>query len=122
MRLDRPTSTTLSSTSIETLVLTSMRHKDIELQENLEMWTTDFQEAAQKYREAHIRVETTKAAIEDLGKYSTALDAAIMKFHSIKMEEINQIAGELWRQTYQGTDVDTIMIRSENENASSRRS
>jgi DNA repair protein RAD50 len=40
-----------------------------------------------------------------------------MKFHSLKMQEINAIAGELWRSTYQGTDVDTIMIRSENDTA-----
>jgi DNA repair protein RAD50 len=52
-------------------------------------------------------------------KYSQALDNAIMKYHSLKMEEINNIAGDLWKSTYQGTDVDTIMIRSENDTASS---
>jgi hypothetical protein len=26
-----------------------------------------------------------------------------MKFHSMKMEEINRIIGELWRNTYVGT-------------------
>ena len=40
-----------------------------------------------------------------------------MKYHSIKMEEINRIIEELWRKTYQGTDVDTILIRSDNEGA-----
>lgn len=40
-----------------------------------------------------------------------------MKFHSIKMEEINRIIEELWRKTYQGTDVDSILIRSDNESA-----
>ena len=43
-----------------------------------------------------------------------------MKYHGMKMEEINQIIGELWRKTYQGTDVDTILIRSENENATAK--
>ena len=40
-----------------------------------------------------------------------------MKYHSIKMEEINSIIEELWKKTYQGTDVDTIVIRSDNEGA-----
>jgi DNA repair protein RAD50 len=45
-----------------------------------------------------------------------------MKFHSIKMEEINRIVEELWKRTYRGTDVDTILIRSDNENAKGNRS
>lgn len=54
-----------------------------------------------------------------------------MKFHSMKMEEINRIIGELWRNTYVGTgnsrfvwftlDVDTILIRSEKEDQKANR-
>lgn len=36
-----------------------------------------------------------------------------MEYHKLKMEEINRIVEELWRNTYQGTDVDRILIRSE---------
>jgi DNA repair protein RAD50 len=57
----------------------------------------------------------TKAAVEDLARYGGALDKAIMKYHSLKMNEINQIISELWVNTYQGTDVDTIMIKAEND-------
>ncbi len=102
-------------------ILGTMRAKDDELQRLLTEWETDYKDAARKYREAHIKVETTKAAIDDLGRYGTALDQAIMKYHSMKMEEINRIAGELWQSTYQGTDVDTILIRSDIENASNKR-
>ena len=45
-----------------------------------------------------------------------------MRYHSIKMEEINRIIEELWKKTYQGTDVDTILIRSDNETAKGNRS
>lgn len=38
-----------------------------------------------------------------------------MRYHSLKMEEINRIAEELWKRTYQGTDIDRILIRSDNE-------
>lgn len=93
----------------------AMNAKDDELQRLLLEWETDYKDAARNYREAHIKVETTKAAIQDLGLYGAALDKAIMKYHTMKMEEINRIAGELWQSTYQGTDVDTILIRSEND-------
>lgn len=46
-------------------------------------------------------------------KYSKALDSAIVKFHTLKMEEINKLIKELWSATYQGNDIDTIEIRSE---------
>jgi DNA repair protein RAD50 len=38
-----------------------------------------------------------------LEKYSKALDNAILKYHSIKMDEINDTIGHLWNKTYQGT-------------------
>ena len=95
----------------------SITAKDSQLADLLEEYDREYRDAAEKYKEMHIKVETTKAAIEDMKKYSSALDSAIMKFHSLKMQEINAIAGELWRSTYQGTDVDSIMIRSENDTA-----
>ncbi|KAK4191866.1 DNA repair protein RAD50 [Podospora australis] len=75
----------------------------------------DLKKAKSKYRESHIKVETTKAAIDDLGRGTIALDHAIMQFHSLKMEEINRTIGELWQSTYQGTDIDSIQIRSDVE-------
>ncbi|THC99058.1 hypothetical protein EYZ11_001454 [Aspergillus tanneri] len=99
-----------------------MKSKDDQLMQLLADWNTDYKDAASKYKEAHIKVETTKAAVEDLARYGSALDKAIMKYHGLKMEEINAIVGELWQKTYRGTDVDTILIRSDNENAKGNRS
>jgi len=93
----------------------SMKTKDEELARLLVEWETDYQDAARKYRETHIKVETTKAAIEDLGRYGQALNNAIMRYHALKMEEVNRIIGELWQATYQGTDIDTILIKSDTE-------
>lgn len=45
-----------------------------------------------------------------------------MKYHSIKMAEINSIIEELWQKTYQGTDVDKILIRSDDETGKGNRS
>ncbi|KKY27989.1 putative dna repair protein rad50 [Phaeomoniella chlamydospora] len=94
-----------------------MKEKDVQLQGLLAEWDTSYKDVARQYREVHIKVETTKAAVEDLGRYSSALDKAVMTYHSLKMAEINRIIEELWRETYQGTDVDTIFIRSDNENS-----
>ncbi|KAK5170919.1 DNA repair protein rad50 [Saxophila tyrrhenica] len=100
----------------------SLKSKDQQLDELIKEFETDYDGAGRKYKEAHIKSETTKACVEDLGRYSGALDKAIMKYHSLKMEQINTSIEELWRKTYQGTDVDTIMIKSENENAKSNKS
>ncbi|KAI9836966.1 MAG: DNA repair protein rad50 [Thelocarpon superellum] len=99
-----------------------MKSKDNELTRLLNDWNTDYKDAAKNFKESHIKVETTKAAVEDLGRYGSALDKAIMKYHGLKMEEINRIVEELWKRTYQGTDVDTILIRSDNESGKGNRS
>lgn len=103
-------------------IIGQLKSKDETLGQLAKDWETEYQGAAKKYKEFHIRVETTKACIEDLGRYGGALDKAIMKYHAQKMEEVNRIVDELWRKTYQGTDVDTILIRSENENVKSNKS
>ncbi|KAE8854763.1 hypothetical protein PTNB73_10412 [Pyrenophora teres f. teres] len=97
-----------------------MKNKDDQLTELMEEYNNLYKDSAQQYREAHIKVETTKAAIEDLGRYAGALDKAIMKYHTLKMEEINRILAELWRNAYQGTDVDTIRIASDGDGKGNR--
>ncbi|KAI5296642.1 DNA repair protein rad50 [Ascosphaera acerosa] len=99
-----------------------MKSKDNQLVELLKDWEVDYKDARYRYKEAHIKVAITKAAIDDLAKYGGALDNAIMKYHSLKMEEINRIIEELWQKTYKGTDVDTVLIRSDNETARGNRS
>jgi DNA repair protein RAD50 len=97
-----------------------MKNKDDQLTELMDEWKSLYKDSATQYREAHIKVETTKAAIEDLGRYAGALDKAIMQYHTLKMEEINRIIAELWRNAYQGTDVDTIRIASDSDGKGNR--
>ncbi|KAJ8127464.1 hypothetical protein O1611_g6172 [Lasiodiplodia mahajangana] len=104
------------------VLMGAAKSKDEELAIKVGEWETQYKYAAQNYRETHIKVETTKAAIEDLGRYGTALNNAIMQYHAMKMEEVNRIAGELWQSTYQGTDIDTILIRSDSEATNGRSS
>lgn len=102
-------------------VMGTMKSKDEELGRLLEEWEMDFRDAKQKYRESHIRVETTKAAIQDLNQCVSAVDKAVMQYHTMKMEDVNRIASELWQTTYQGTDIDTILIRSDNDTTNKKR-
>src|SRR5579862_4884847 len=83
-----------------------IKQMDVQLQKYNEQLKLEFKDAHEKYRRQHIKVKTTQAATDDLAKYAKALDSAIMKFHSMKMEEINRIIGELWRNTYVGTGKD----------------
>ncbi|XP_043844620.1 DNA repair protein RAD50 isoform X2 [Dromiciops gliroides] len=89
-----------------------------------ELRDPQFADAEEKYREMMIVMRTTELVNKDLDIYYKALDHAIMKFHSMKMEEINKIIRDLWRSTYRGQDIEYIEIRSdtdENVSASDKR-
>eukprot|EP01101_Sappina_pedata_P011822 TRINITY_DN8008_c0_g1_i1.p1 TRINITY_DN8008_c0_g1~~TRINITY_DN8008_c0_g1_i1.p1 ORF type:complete len:685 (-),score=242.80 TRINITY_DN8008_c0_g1_i1:57-1994(-) len=73
-----------------------------------------------EYRDLMIKCGLTQMSIKDLNKYYNALDKALMKFHSVKMEEINKIMNELWQMTYRGTDIDSIKICSDCDNVKLR--
>ncbi|KAK4404051.1 DNA repair protein [Sesamum angolense] len=51
---------------------------------------------------------------------SCLIFGALMRFHTMKMEEINKIIRELWQQTYRGQDIDYISIHSDSEGAGTR--
>ncbi|CAK9023347.1 DNA repair protein RAD50 (DNA recombination/repair protein), partial [Durusdinium trenchii] len=53
----------------------------------------------------------------DLGRYHSALDKALMKFHSLKMAEINKTIKELWQRVYRGRDIDYVAVRSDSDEA-----
>ncbi|KAJ3065812.1 DNA repair protein rad50 [Podochytrium sp. JEL0797] len=75
----------------------------------------DFSDVVQKHQLQVVKLKTESLAIQDLEKYSKALENAIMKYHTMKMDEINKIIRELWVNTYKGNDIETIEIRSDNE-------
>ncbi|TVY34061.1 DNA repair protein RAD50 [Lachnellula subtilissima] len=99
-------------------VFGEIKSKDEELRKYLTEWDTDYKDAAVRYRQALVNLTSTKAVTDDVAKLHKAVDQAIMKYHSMKMEEINAIASDLWQKTYQGTDIDTIMIRSDDDEES----
>ncbi|KAL4258232.1 P-loop containing nucleoside triphosphate hydrolase [Pleurotus pulmonarius] len=88
-------------------------------------WEEDLKEymgVYKKYTDQLISVKMSEMANNDLEKYAKALDNAIMKYHGLKMEEVNDTMRHLWNKTYQGTDIDGIKICSDVEGGASKRS
>lgn len=82
----------------------------------------DFKDINKRYTDQLVKVKMCDMANNDLEKYAKALDNAIMKYHGLKMEEVNDTMRHLWNKTYQGTDIDGIKIRSDVEGGASKRS
>ncbi|GAA6226260.1 DNA repair protein RAD50 [Lates japonicus] len=72
-----------------------------------------YDKADERYKNKMIIMRTTELVIKDLDLYYKALDQTIMKFHSMKMDEINKIIRDLWRSTYRGQDIEYVEIRSD---------
>ncbi|KAJ3995719.1 P-loop containing nucleoside triphosphate hydrolase protein [Lentinula boryana] len=100
----------------------------------LKTWEADakeYKDVNKHYTDQLIKVKMSDMANNDLEKYGKALekhvlhppiDTAIMKYHTLKMEEVNDTMRHLWNKTYQGTDIDGIKIRSDVEGGASKRS
>lgn len=71
------------------------------------------QNALKNYRSAFYEVEILKKIITDMGQYRIALEWALMKYHSEKMDLINRTIRELWREIYRGNDIDYIQIKTD---------
>lgn len=80
----------------------------------------DYNLVNEQYHEQYIRIKLNETALSDLIEYEKALDTSIMKYHSIKMQDINKIIKELWEKTYKGTDIDAIEIKTEKESETSK--
>ncbi|AJT23589.1 Rad50p [Saccharomyces cerevisiae YJM1385] len=74
---------------------------------------TDYKDIEKNFHKEWVELQTRSFVTDDIDVYSKALDSAIMKYHGLKMQDINRIIDELWKRTYSGTDIDTIKIRSD---------
>ena len=81
---------------------------------------TDYKDIDAKYHREWVALQTRNFITDDIDTYSRAMDNAIMRYHGLKMEDINRIIDELWKRTYSGTDIDTIKIRSDEISSTSR--
>ncbi|GAB4844066.1 DNA repair protein rad50 [Ancistrocladus abbreviatus] len=86
----------------------------------IDLKQAQYKDIDKRYVDQLIQLKTTEMANKDLDRYYNALDKALMRFHTMKMEEINKIIRELWQQTYRGQDIDYIYIHSDSEGAGTR--
>ena len=56
----------------------------------------------ERHRMKMIEHETTNIVVTDLDKYYDALDKALLRYHGMKIGDINKIIRELWALTYKG--------------------
>lgn len=90
-----------------------------------ELNDTKFKDSIRNYRKIYYEVEILKKIIADLGQYRIALEWGLMKFHAEKMNKINSLIREFWRQIYRGNDIDYIQIQTDemkNDSADRKRS
>lgn len=74
---------------------------------------TEYADINEKHHTEWVNLQTHLLVLNDIQVYAALLDNAIMKYHSLKMEEINRTLRELWQQTYRGLDIDTIAIKTD---------
>uniref|UniRef100_A0A2N9GWL7 DNA repair protein RAD50 n=2 Tax=Fagus sylvatica TaxID=28930 RepID=A0A2N9GWL7_FAGSY len=86
----------------------------------IDLKQAQYKDIDKRYFDQLIQLKTTEMANKDLDRYYNALDKALMRFHTMKMEEINKIIRELWQQTYRGQDIDYVSIHSDSEGAGTR--
>lgn len=86
----------------------------------IDLKQAQYKDIDKRYFDQLIQLKTTEMANKDLDRYYNALDKALMRFHTMKMEEINKIIRELWQQTYRGQDIDCISIHSDSEGGGTR--
>eukprot|EP00049_Salpingoeca_infusionum_P003750 m.70481 g.70481 ORF g.70481 m.70481 type:complete len:1301 (-) comp12259_c0_seq8:731-4633(-) len=78
-----------------------------------------YRDAEFHHTEKTLERTSVQQAHEDLLKYYNALDKAIVQFHTLRMQTINQTIKEMWQKTYRGNDIDYIAIDSNASTAAS---
>jgi DNA repair protein RAD50 len=72
----------------------------------------EYKGVEERQRMKMIEHETTTIVVTDLDKYYDALDKALLRYHGMKISDINKIIRELWALTYKGEDITNIEIQS----------
>ena len=90
-------------------------HRELVRQCERELKGDDYKNIDSNLSKLVVKAQTLDMVNKDLDRYYSALDKALMAFHSAKMNDINKVIKELWQRTYRGQDIDYIQIRSDAE-------
>lgn len=73
----------------------------------------DYKDIDKRYMIEYAKLQTKLAMATDLTTVYKSVDNGVMEYHQTQMAKINNILDELWKKTYTGNDVETIMIKSD---------
>lgn len=65
--------------------------EQIDIQEK-KLNTPTYKNIDDRFRKKNIEYETTLLAVSDLESYYQALDTALQKFHTLRVDEINKVS------------------------------
>lgn len=99
--------------------LTELSESIIELQLFLER--PDKKNAHQKYLEMCYNIVAMQKGMQDLVHFTRAIEMSILKFHTERMKQINNVMRDLWRSIYQGNDIESIRIKTDNVTSTAAR-
>ncbi len=80
--------------------------------------TPEYKDIDERHRIKMIEHETCSLAVTDLDILYNAYDKALLKYHGLKIRDINKIIKELWALTYRGEDITNIHLTSDQDSNS----
>jgi len=98
--------------------LSNLRETTRQLKRKLN--TEEYKDIDERHRVRMIEHETTVIAVSDLEKYHRALDKALLRYHGMKITDINKIIRELWLICYKGEDITNIELVSDGGSKASK--
>ena len=82
-----------------------------------EMGARELAGAAAAAKKAAVDATVLEEIVKDLDTYLSALDGALARYHRMKITEINAAIKGLWSAAYKGTDIEAIVIQSDEDAA-----
>ncbi|KAG5675748.1 hypothetical protein PVAND_005626 [Polypedilum vanderplanki] len=109
----------ISSSRQKLFATKELLYKTIEEHERDLKKDPKFKDAKAKYQKSIVQECVLQRTIDDLNKYRAVLEKALLQFHQEKMDQINHTVKQLWNDIYKGNDIDFIMIKTDEEGATS---
>ncbi|XP_025200798.1 DNA repair protein RAD50 [Melanaphis sacchari] len=89
--------------------------ENIIMQITEELSAIHYKNAEDIYLHEKVQLEILFRVEKDLMKYNKALEWAMNRFHKERMQSINTIIKKLWRDIYNGNDIDYIKIKTSSD-------
>ena len=81
----------------------------------MELIEAKYKDIEKRLLDLNVKYILTKDISLEVSEKHDALEEALMTYHHEKMKEINRTLSDFWKMTYKGTDIETIMIKTDAE-------